>query len=67
MAFTRYEWTKADYYARNYVLLKLEDVARGLDDAAGDSRSSPVAARLAEKRAYAARAAMVKLSRATGE
>lgn len=58
-----FDWTKADQYARNYILLRLEDAARGLESAAVDPGVSGRARRLAEQRAYAARAAISSLSR----
>lgn len=53
---TVYDWAAADKYARNVVLTALEATARGYEYL-GDAISL--------KRAYAARAAIAKLSRET--
>lgn len=60
-----YDWTKADRYAQNVVLTALDENARKQEVMAVQYR--PPGKKTAEQRAYAFRAAIMKLSREPGE
>ena len=60
-----FDWTKANKYARNFVLVKLIEMAEAQEKLAGDG---PLRFQLlAEQRGYAFRAAITKLSREAGD
>lgn len=61
-----FDWTKADRYAQNFVLIKLMDLAEAQEKLAA-VESPPRFKETAEQRAYAFRAAIMKLSREDGE
>ena len=58
---TPFDWTKADHYARNFVLTMLMELAEAQEKLAGEG---PLRFQfLAEQRGYAFRAAIMRLSR----